>query len=287
MKKYVFLLIISIFLVGQVLGTAKIEIYDQTKTASSINSSINKITKAVFSEECTATWCPNCPYGEQALYNIYQSGDYQFTYVALIHDMNPNAKERLDEYTMGIYKGYAFPTLYLIGGIENIVGRGNTIFQTESNYRELIEEIQDTNINHQIDLQTTVEWLGDSVLNVNVDIKNNENSIYFGKIRSYIVEIESRWNTFDGDPYHFGFLDFAINNPILLMPSEMKSISIEWDGKGDHNGITFEDLVKNNIVVISTVSHWRPYYRTGYESNTFKQKYFAYEIDQIDNAIPS
>jgi hypothetical protein len=34
---------------------------------------------------------------------------------------------------------------------------------------------------------------------------------YNGYLRVYVVEPTSRWDNYDADPYHFGFLDFAIN----------------------------------------------------------------------------
>ena len=37
------------------------------------------------------------------------------------------------------------------------------------------------------------------------DLSDNE---YDGHIRVYVVEIESRWNNNDDEPYHYGFLDF-------------------------------------------------------------------------------
>jgi len=86
-----------------------------------------------------------------------------------------------------------------------------------------ISAIAGLDLNNRKELDTTFE------------VTNNGNGLYFGKIRSYITEIESRWNNYDGVPYHYGFLDFAINKIIFLLPGQTKSLSVEWDGKEDHN----------------------------------------------------
>ena len=286
MKKYIIFTCLSILVLGQISANAGLDLNNQKELETTFEVSMNDFTHSVFIEECTATWCPNCPYCAEALYNMYHSEDYDFSFVALVHDVNPNAKIRLDEFTMGMYKGYAFPTTYFDGGIFNIVGRGSTAAQTESMYRDIIEDVGSREVNQPIELNTNVEWLDDAEIRVNIEVTNNGNGLYFGKIRSYITEIESRWNNYDGDPYHYGFLDFAINKIIFLLPGKTQFISVEWGGKEDHNGISFGDITEDNINVISTVSHWKPVMKTGYESNTFTQKYLAFAVDQTHSAIP-
>ena len=72
----------------------------------------------VFCEEATATWCTNCPKTAQALHDIYQSGDFDFYYVALVADENPKAESRLIEE----YNIYAYPTTYFDGGYQLVIG---------------------------------------------------------------------------------------------------------------------------------------------------------------------
>ena len=69
-------------------------------------------------------------------------------------------------------------------------------------------------------------------IRVNLAVTNEGNDLYFGKVRSYVTEIESRWNNYDGDPYHFGFLDFAINNIVFLLPGKTKVITAEFFRRG-------------------------------------------------------
>ena len=54
----------------------------------------------------------------------------------------------------------------------------------------------------------------------------------------------------------------------------------------DHGGQIFDDITEDNMMVISTVSNWIPHYRTGYESDEYIQKYFAYYVEQTSAAIP-
>ncbi len=70
--------------------------------------------------------------------------------------------------------------------------------------------------------------VGTSVLPIALaaeDQKNNEsaNEIvtsapYTGRLRLYVVEPVSRWNMYNGHPYHFGFLGFAFNGVISIDP---------------------------------------------------------------------
>ena len=45
-----------------------------------------------------------------------------------------------------------------------------------------------------------------------------------GYVRAYIVEKVSRYNNYDGDPYHFGFLDYAFEESVELEPHEEKML---------------------------------------------------------------
>lgn len=244
-------------------------------------------THSVFAEECTATWCPNCPTAAEALHNIYQSGDYPFYYVALVNDMSSIAKKRNSEYSFGIIKIIAFPTVYFDGGDTNFVGRESTVPLTETKYRSLIEQEGQRNPKQPITMESYVIWEGNAKLTVTVNITNQGNLPYLGKIRSYVTEIVSRWEDYFGNPYHFALLDFAVNNIVLLMPKKTKIITGYFDGEANHGNLTFPDISSDNIMVISTISHWIPHYRIGYQSQTYTQRYFAHYVDQTIAAVPN
>jgi len=261
-------------------------------TASAIpNNNIEQknllIARPVFAEQCTASWCPNCPMAAEALNNIYESGDYSFYYVSLVNDKNSLAKNRNREYSVGIYKVYAFPTVYFDGGDINVIGRGVNVESTENEYRTIIEQEEQRTPKQPINMESSVTWEGNAKLTVTISLTNEGNMPYFGKLSSYVTEIESRWNDFTGTPYHFAFLDYALNQYIFLMPGKTKTFTGSFDGATDHGGQTYSDITQDNIMVISTVSHWLPHYRLGYESNQYTQYYFAFYVDQTSAAIPN
>ena len=236
-----------------------------------------------FAEACSASWCPNCPMSSIALDSIYTSEDYPFYYVSLIQDKNPNIRARLNMYSLT--GGYAFPTVYFNGGVENFVGRASTQQGTENAYREIIDA-QSTRKVKNIDIETQVEWLGDAKIQITIDVTNNEGLPYFGKLRSYVTEIESRWEDEDDIPYHFGVLDIPIDEILFIMPRQTKTFTITWDGADDYSGLTFDDIQADNLMVISASFHWIPKFVKGYEGESFTQYYFAYNVDQVDGAKP-
>jgi hypothetical protein len=286
MKKYIIILfILTLMVTSMVQATPDIGIQKKLG-AITTDQNINSFTHSVFAEECTATWCPNCPTASEALYNIYQSGEYPFYYVAHVDDMNPIAKERNKDFA-GIIKIYAFPTVYFDGGDTSFIGRKSTVQQTENEYRKLIEQEGARNPRQPITMSSIVTWDGNSKLTITTTITNEGNRLYLGKIRSYVAEIESRWKDHSGDPYHFGFLDFAVNKFILLLPGRTITISGSFDGAADHGGQTYEDITSDNIIVISTISNWIPHFRVGYESTEYTQRYFAFYVDQSTAATPT
>ncbi len=277
MKKY---LILSFIIMLLTLSTTQAL---PTTTKTPITA---EFTHTIFAEESTATWCPNCPFAAEALYNIYQSSDYPFYYVALVDDMNPIAKDRNKDYSFGLYAIYAFPTVYFDGGDTNFVGRESTVTGTETEYRTLIEQEGQRTPRQPITLESTVTWDGPALLTITLTATNDGNLPYFGKLRSYVTEKESRWFDQTGHPYHFAFLDYAINNYVLLIPGKPKTLTATWDGTTDHQGLTYEDLQQNNTHVVSTISHWIPHYRLGYQSTQYTQRYFAFYADQTSAASP-
>jgi len=88
---------------------------DAAAAATPGNTGYNMVTTGfthtVFVEEVTATWCSYCPAMDNALYNIYKSGDYPWYYVALVYDMNSQAESRRNDYNIS-----GIPTAFFDGG---------------------------------------------------------------------------------------------------------------------------------------------------------------------------
>ena len=279
MKKYILIGFVMTLLIVSTGNTLAYN--DNNQTAS------KDFTHTVFVEQCTATWCPNCPFASDALHNIYQSGDYPFYYVSLVNDMSSIAKDRNNDYSLGFIKVKSFPTVYFDGGDTNVVGRGNTVPLTEARYRPLLEQEGARTPKQPITMNSSATWDGNAKLTITITIKNEGNLPYFGKCRSYVTEIVSRWNDNSGDPYHFALLDYAVNKYVFLLPKITKTITGTFDGNANHGNQTFEDITQDNIMVISSLSNWLPHYRIGYQSDLYTQKYFAYFVDQTTATTPT
>ncbi|MEM0466283.1 MAG: hypothetical protein QXL17_01765 [Candidatus Thermoplasmatota archaeon] len=227
-------------------------------------SAAAEFTHTVFAEYGTTTTCPYCPPTSADLYSIYQSEDYPFYYVSLVANKNKLAGQRLYK-----YKAVAVPVVYFDGGDVNQVGdSGETV------YRNIIETMGARTVKQKIDMTTAVTWLGSAKVKVSVTLKSQ--GLYIGILRSYVTEIVSRWLDADGYPYHFAFLDFAINRPVILLPGIQRTFTKIFDGAATHGDQTFEDITQDNIMVISTISYWMPQKRTGYDDKT----YYAFIVDQ-------
>ena len=212
---------------------------------------VEDFTHAVFGEEFTATWCVYCPSAAENLMKIYEDIPDEpyyhdkFFFVALITDVNDKAEERMDDYPD--VTGY--PTVIFDGNDEKVSGGQSDT----SNYEQAIDNCgqrDDTDIS--LDIQ--MEHLGADQLGVSITMTWNEDATlgdptFNGYVRAYIVEKESRYNNYDGDPYHFGFLDYAFEESVELEPHEVKELTTVWTG-GDHedkNGDDFSDIDYENI----------------------------------------
>lgn len=230
-------------------------------------------THTIFAEYGTTTSCPYCPPASNDLFSIYQSGEYPFYFVSLVADENRVAGTRL--YYL---KAVGVPVVYFDGGEIDKVGE-----PSESIYGSIIQDMGTRLVKAELDMDVSVIWMGDAKIKINVMIKNNGSKIYIGILRSCVTEIISRWLDYDGDPYHFALLDYAQLRPIILLPGKTKSFSTEWDGKKSVEGQTFEDITEDNVMIISSVSHWLPQKRI---TDEYEKTFYALIVDQTAGAIP-
>jgi len=277
MKKIILLTVVTILFVSPFVAATTMTTYDNRQSHNSMLSTNLEFTHAVFVEEATTTWCPNCPSAAEALYSLYNNSEIPFYYVAFVSDVNPNAQDR----NWGHYRARAIPTIFIDGGFSHYVGSGSTPLQTEHTYRPMIEEAG-ARIVHPLELTTSVVGHGDATLDITVTVKNTGSKPYLGYVRSYVTEIISRWNNQQKDPYHFGFLDYAIDSVLFLAPQNSRTFTMTWNGAANHGNLTFPDIVDDNIMVITAVAHWIPHL-------VIKEEYvgthFAYYVDQTDGAL--
>tara|TARA_Y100001970_G_scaffold22993_1_gene26828 strand:+ start:2883 stop:5183 length:2301 start_codon:yes stop_codon:yes gene_type:complete len=216
-----------------------------------------QFTHTVFAEEFTATWCVYCPSAAENLMKVYDDVpgepyyDDNFFFVALITDVNDKANDRMGDFPD--VTGY--PTVIFDGNDEKVSGGQSDT----SNYEQAIDttgQREDTDIS----LGINMNHLGNDELDITVSMKWNEDgsfgdSTFNGYLRAYIVEKVSRYNNYDGDPYHFGFLDYAFDQSVELEPHEELSLTTIWKG-GEHqdkNGNDFSDINYENINVFVAI----------------------------------
>lgn len=276
MKKIMIIAVAAILFVSPfVAASTQIDVENIYSNAS-MKSTASEFTHTVFIEEGTTTRCPNCPNAAEALYALYNSGEIPFFFVALVIDQNTIAKNRF----WGQYRGTAIPTIFFDGGFTQKVGSGSTPQQTEQLYKPFIEEAGLRTV-HPIEINTSVVGHGNAKLDVTVTVKNTGSKPYLGFVRSYVTEITSRWKNNDGDPYHFGFLDYAIKRIVFLGPQKSRTYTTTWDGAANHGNLTFPDIIDDNIMVITAVAHWQPHIVQKVE---YIGTHVAFYIDQTAGA---
>jgi len=126
------------------------------------NTVNENFTHTVVVEEGTATWCQFCPAMAEALYGIYQSGNYPYYFVALVDDKLTQAAQRLDEYNL-----YGFPTAFFDGGYKILVGGE----PSQGPYRTRIQQCGQREV-HDLNLSLSVTWLGGGDLQIDIGITN-------------------------------------------------------------------------------------------------------------------
>jgi hypothetical protein len=207
-------------------------------------------THTVFVEEFTTTGCSHCPAVGEALNNIYVSGDYDFYFVAMITNMVDAASQRGGEYNIGFV-----PTTMLDGGYISEVGSSDDVETEEQRYRTDIEECEAREVEHEIQIDIVGYDIGAPVIQGNISVTNLQTENYGGHLMVSIVEIVSRYSNYDGNPYHFGLLDFLIDMDISIPGGEIYETSALWNGSEhqDSQSNDFGDIEPDNIMLIATV----------------------------------
>ena len=245
-KKLVYMLI-CLLIFASFSGAATLEknLIQPFKTKSANQN----YSHTVFAGVAASQVCGPCHNWSYNIYNTYISGYYDFEYVSMIiyddegHVLNYKAFDWASNYSVGTY-----PTTIFDGDYRRI--SGDNI--------EILPETLDTCGNRtvtNITANITVTLLGNATIKVAITIQNNQESQYNGYIRAFITEIISRYNTSLGDPFHFGFLDFAFNENISINAGSNYTDYIIWNGNEhqDNHGDDFGDIKANNIQLILAV----------------------------------
>ncbi len=117
-----------------------------------------------------------------------------------------------------------------------------------------------------------------TVIGKNVTIENGEASIvgteYEGRLRIYIVEIESRWKMENNQPYKYALLNFAYDSQVSIRYLETFEKSITWSG----------DVDRDNVIVMAAM--FNPEEHVNYAVPPDKRPFKAHYVDAAAAARP-
>jgi glutaredoxin len=130
MKKIILFILAVMLFASPFAAATTMTTSETTRSERSTQGTASNFTHTVFIEEGTTTWCPNCPNAAEGLFNMYNSSEFSFYFVALVSDQSKNAQNRF----WGHYRGTAIPTIFIDGGFNQIVGSGATPKKTADLY---------------------------------------------------------------------------------------------------------------------------------------------------------
>lgn len=206
-------------------------------------------THTVLVEIASSQGCSACHDWNNEIIDEYENNSFNFEFVEMIvYDLNWDLLN-LDAYIWQENHDISgYPTSLFDGGYKQHVGSNPT------DLTSLLSSCEQRSVS-DIQAQIEVFWLSSTQMNISIQIHNNETEFYNGSIRLPITEIISRYNTLAGEPFHHGFLDYAINKNITIAPGETYQESVVWDGKNhqDAQGTSFGDIRQNNIKLLLSV----------------------------------
>ena len=211
-----------------------------------VNSSYNSFTHTVIAEYGTLTTCGPCVTASSQLYSIYNSGDLDFYYVSLVWDeATRSVRSRLTQ--LGVV---GVPDVYFDGGYKRVLGGQSS----EIPYRNAITQSGERTV-PDIDINLAVTWLGGGKLQIEITVTNNEIEEFQGKLRTYIIEKESRWNDNSGKPYHYAVLDIPIDRSLSVSRNLPKPLGDTYTFSKTWYGSLygFGDITQENTMVIAAI----------------------------------
>jgi hypothetical protein len=231
----------------------------------SVEKDIENLTRNVFIEEGTATWCSNCPEVADKLHSLYKSNDYNFYYVSMIQDKNSKAKDRLEQ----DFNIYAYPTVYIDGGYDIVIGnKGLDVF------KEKITKAQRRDV-PKLYIDVTPEINEEKTkIKTSVLVKNYEEEEYNGQLKIYLTERNSLQYYGGEGIYHNGFLDFLLDEKIEVSSKDEKITETTLD---------IGDMDPDNLMIIAVVFNSNSVDKY---SNPPDEKIFeTYYVDACDGSV--
>jgi glutaredoxin len=234
------------------------------------NGNAEYISK-VFIEESTATTCKYCTNVAEVLHELFDPEDPEFYYVSLVEDENEVAYDRVANH----YHRFANPTVYIDGGYEVLYGFKEDTFKVDFKQKvqnSLLRDAPDLIVDIQAEWNETRKELTNTVT-----IENNDTATYNGELKIFISEIKStRWNDYNGDPFHYAFLEYILEQNINIEPDQSKEFSKIWNASKSK----YSNVVPENLMVYAVVFNSEK--NQGYSRPPDKDPFDAYYSDAAE-----
>lgn len=217
-----------------------------TITVKEQNNGNNGYTRKVLVEESTASTCKYCTNVAEVLHELFDQENPEFYYISMVDDKNDLANKRVVDY----YNRANNPTVFIDGGYEVIYGFDTEPGVFKADFKQKVKNSLLREVPELI-LEINSEWNESrKELTTRVNIDNRDSNTYTGELKVFISEIKStRWNDYNGDAFHYAFLEYTIEENIELDPDENKEFSSIWLGSESK----YSDVVPENLMVFAVV----------------------------------
>ena len=245
-RKFISLIIFMFLLtsVSGVISSIKTPIYISNEQRDE-----SDFSHTVFAGVAFTQGCETCHYWNQDIYDTYDSGEFDFQYASMIvYDKNGDVLIREAYDWDSNYSIITYPTSIFDGDYLRITGYHPEFLN------DTLNDCGNRTVS-DINANLTISWQGNATINITATIENNGTSDYNGTIKAFITEITSRYDTSEGDPYHFGFLSFGMDENISIDSGDTYSNSAHWNGyeHEDEHGNDFGDINAHNIKIILVI----------------------------------
>ena len=119
-----------------------------------------------------------------------------------------------------------------------------------------------------------------TTIGLNLENTSTDSVPYNGDLKVYVVEPSSRWDNYDRDPYHYGFLDFALEESLSIEYQDTYTTQVTWDA----SAAGYSNINENNLMVIATI--FSPEVSKGYSYPPFQNPFDAHYVDATAGAEP-
>jgi thiol-disulfide isomerase/thioredoxin len=116
--------------------------------------------------------------------------------------------------------------------------------------------------------------------NTTIESQSKSERPYDGFLKVYITEPTSRWKNADNEPYHFGFLDFALEEDLSIEYLATYNKQVSWNA----NDAGYSQVSQQNLMAIAAI--FNPETNKRYSYPPFGNEFAAHYVDAAAAAKP-